>query len=388
MRDIYLASFASMCRGLAYAPIWIFSAVYIHSYLHLTYLSDGFVFTGGGILSMGLQFYSGVLTDRIPAKKIILLSYASIIMLFGLAELIPAIRTSGDVYSIWIILMMAVNGLQSSPLNVLISRISTIKLKGFSILRIGNNIGWGLGPAFGGFLVGFMGFQILFLYGFILSIVSIAIMALVHEKPTSLGQVNIGFTGNRAVLILSLTALLLFMVQSQETVTLSNYARSIADLSFGGLGLVYFTNGTMVALTQGLIYRVSKRIGNYFSYLAGTLIYSAGFLSYGFDINIFQFVASTAILTIGEDLSFPTGSTMVTMLSRPENIGKNMGIFNAFISFGRSIGPLIGGFAFTITSSPLLLWALVTVYGFASSAIFALMFRKDGRILEPHAVPG
>src|SRR5579875_1397506 len=113
MKYVYVATAASMFRGLAYAPVWIYSAIYIHSYLGISYFLDGFIFTIGGIISMALQFYSGFLADRIPAKRLILVSYLSVSFLFGLSAAVPQVRTSDTIYPGWIVTMMAVNGMQA-----------------------------------------------------------------------------------------------------------------------------------------------------------------------------------------------------------------------------------------------------------------------------------
>ena len=55
---------------------------------------------------------------------------------------------------------MIMNGLQSPSSNALVSQSSQVQLKGFSILRVGNNLGWGFGPAIGGFILSFLEFQL------------------------------------------------------------------------------------------------------------------------------------------------------------------------------------------------------------------------------------
>lgn len=47
----------------------------------------------------------------------------------------------------------------------LVSESGEIKTKGFSILGIGNNNGWGIGPANGSFAIFYSGFFYLFVFG-------------------------------------------------------------------------------------------------------------------------------------------------------------------------------------------------------------------------------
>ena len=116
--------------------------------------------------------------------------------------------------------------------------------------------------------------------------------------------------GNRLLIALSVSALLLFMVQAQETVTLTNYANILRGLNYFQLGLIYLVNGAAVVATQGIFYKVTKRIGNYMSYAIGTFVYTAGFLSYAFDTR--ETIAepdgkarSSPIVRISVEISIP-----------------------------------------------------------------------------------
>jgi MFS family permease len=53
-----------------------------------------------------------------------------------------------------------------------------------------------------------------------------------------------------------------------------------------------------------------------------------------------------------------------------------MGIYNAFLSIGRAIGPTIGGVAFTLFPNPYELWIFTTITGFISCILFIARFRK------------
>jgi MFS family permease len=264
----------------------------------------------------------------------------------------------------------------------IVSGSSEIKTKGFSVLRVGNNIGWGIGPAIGGFAVYSSGFYYLFLSGFLFSAVALVISFLLTDVRMEGSTTLPLHTENTLLIYLSVVAMLLFMVQAQETVTLSNYANIIRGLNYFQLGLIYLVNGVVVIATQGLVYRIIRRIGNYASFIIGSLVYSGGFFSFALVSNLTGMLISTAILTIGEDFAFPASSAMVSLVSRPENIGRNMGIYNAFISGGRASGPVVGGAVLSLTSMPLEIWGLVTASGFISTVLFVAAFRKQSVIQE------
>jgi len=55
-------------------------------------------------------------------------------------------------------------------------------------------------------------------------------------------------------------------------------------------------------------------------------------------------VGSITILVAGEMLFVPTSNSAIARMSRPEDIGKNMGILSLCATLGTSCGPLLGGF--------------------------------------------
>ncbi|MFG1415732.1 MAG: MFS transporter [Thermoplasmataceae archaeon] len=382
MKNVGVASAVSGMRGLAFSSLWIFSALYIRSFLGLNVVEDAIIITSGTAIGALAQKYAGSLGDRFGHRRTVILAVLISTLLYLLLSLSSSVRDYAPYFTVTFIALTISNSSQMPSIYALVSESSTIKTKGFSILRVGNNIGWGIGPAIGGFAIFYSGFYYLFVFGLVSSGISLTMSLFLKEVKFG-GKEAHGFrAGNRLLIALSVSALLLFMVQAQETVTLTNYANILRGLNYFQLGLIYLVNGAAVVATQGIFYKVTKRIGNYMSYAIGTFVYTAGFLSYAFDTSLTGMLISTLILTIGEDLAFPSGSAMVSLVSKPENIGRNMGIYNGFISIGRACGPLLGGVALFITSVPILIWSITTATGFASMIFFIYVFRNVSNIQE------
>ena len=385
MKNVEIIAAASTLRGLAYSSIWVYSSIFMHVSLHIPLLLVGVVFAAGGAVSGVMQIYGGIISDRIGYRITILFSLSLLCTLYALPVLDHDLLRSPLFFPPMLVLLMLGNSIQSPASNALVSLSSDVKLKGFSILRIGNNIGWGIGPAVGGFILSYYPFSSLFVLGLSMSIIALSISHFLRESERKAGRTFSLHTDNRMLITLPVVVMMLFMVQAQETVTLSNYAKIIRDIPYYQLGIIYLTNGLTVVASQPFLFRVSKRLGNFVSYSLGTLLYSAGYLSYALDTSLLGFIISTVMLTFGEDLAFPTSITMVSNASKPENIGRNMGIYNAFLSIGRSIGPIIGGSAFTVTSSPLVIWALSTLSGFTSLPLFLAYFSRKRGVLDGDA---
>lgn len=381
MRNVLYISSYSMLRGLGFSTLYVYSAVYITSVLGGSFLFDGIIFAVGGSLAAVGQYYGGSISDRIGYSITIKISLALSLMVMILLSFDSMASHSLYSFSALFMGLLVANSLQSPSSNALLSSSTDAKLRGFSILRVANNLGWGVGPAIGGFLISFGKFHTLFVYAMILVGASL-IVSLLLSDPEKKPLLKTGFrTDNRLLILLSLASMMVFIVQSQETVTLSNFVRLIRDFPYYYLGIIYMTNGLFVIVSQAPVYRLIRKIGNYYSFGIGSIIYSAGFFSYAADPSLFWMVVSTIVLTVGEDFAFPTGLTIVSEISRPERIGKNMGIYNSFLQFGRAVGPIISGLAFTITLNPYLLWSITSFWGVAGAIMFFIVFR--GGIRNP-----
>lgn len=382
MKNVSLVAALSTFRGLGFSSIWVFSALYLRTILGLSIFQDGLVITIGSGIAAVLQIYGGSLSDRFGYKRTIVISFVSVIILYSIIVGFASARNSILWYPALFVGLMVSNTVQTPAASAIVSHGSEVKLKGFSILRIGNNIGWGIGPAIGGFLISFSGYYYLFVFGLVTAIAGLVITALVKDvRPTGIVPVKF-HAGNGLLMVLSVAALLLFIVQAQETVTLSNYAKILRNLDYLDIGILYLTNGIAVILTQGLVYKVSRRLGNYWSFIIGGFLYSFGFFSYAFFSGLEGMILATVIFTFGEDFAFPAGLSMVSMVSKPENIGKNMGTYNAFISAGRAVGPLLGGYVLSFTVDPYLIWGITTLPGFIGVIIILLVFRGNSTIQE------
>lgn len=382
MKNVSIAAAASGLRGLGFSSLWIFSALYFRQVLGLSVFEDGLIIMAATLAGAILQKFSGSYSDKIGHKRVVVASLSVLTALYLLLVLSSFIRHSPIFYTItFVTLTLSGSSLQPSIYSI-VSSESEIKSRGFSILRVGNNIGWGFGPAIGGFAVYALGFYYIFVFGFLSVVAALMFALFLREGNPETSSIPVQRNENTLLMVLSFTALLIFIVQAQETVTLSNYANIIRGLNYFQLGLIYMVNGLAVVATQGIVYRLIRRIGNFGSFVIGSVVYSAGFLSFGLFSNLSGMLVATLILTIGEDFAFPSSAAMVSLISKPQNIGRNMGFYNMFISVGRAMGPLLGGVILSVTSVPLEIWGLATISGFLSGAIFAVTFRKQSSIQE------
>ncbi len=375
MDNVKLVAISSAIRGLGFSSIWIYSSIYMYGILGVPTFFISLVFMVGGTISSFAMYAGGRLGDIMGHKLV----YSSFLLVISAVSLLYSfdrnVIVSAVFYPVVFGIILILNGMQSPSSNALVSRSSNVQLKGFSILRVGGNLGWGLGPAIGGFLLSFYGFGYLFLFFTFTSFLSFLVSLLVREVAVKTPERKSNFrTSNLALILLSFSGMFLFMVQAQETISLSIYSNTIFSGTFYEIGIVYMTNGILVILTQPIFYKISSKIGEYYSLVIGGIVYTFGFFTYGFDFNLSQMIISTAILTMGENLAFPSGYSIVASISRKNRIGTNMGIYNAFISMGRATGPLLGGYFIPLVTNHVLFWFYVTFPGLISTVILLLAY--------------
>lgn len=364
---------SSSLAGMGFSSSWVFTSLYMSTQLNISYFFAGLAFTVSGLCAAVSQVYAGRLGDRLGHKSVLL----SLILISGIAYL--SIFYVSDtmhrplIFSALFVVNIAVNSAIMSPLNSLVSLSSSSPLKGFSYLRMGNNVGWGFGPVLGGIIVSFYNYPSIYLLGLAMNVANAAVVLSVHNVrgSTTISRIKerVGRI-NPLYLYLGISALLVFMIQGQESVTLPNFAGTFRSMNAFEIGIIFFVNGFIVMVLQVPIIGMTTRMGLSRGYVFGIALYALGFFTMAFDYTLLEFVLSMTLATIGENFAFPAGNTIVTTLSKNENIGHHMGVYNAFISVGRSMGPVIGGVALSIFIDPVKIWGIVTASGAVAIAIY------------------
>ncbi len=382
---------SSSLAGMGFSSTWVFTSLYMHDVLNISYFLAGLVFTVSGLSAAVSQVMAGRLGDRMGHKNVLLSLIAISGFAYFLIFYVSYFFHLPLLFSLLFVINISVNSAIISPLNSLVSLSSSSSLKGFSYLRMGNNVGWGFGPVIGGAIVTLYGYPYLYLFGVAMNIgnaiVALSILNVRGKVTKAVSQKTKGKL-DPLYFFLGMSALLLFMIQGQESVTLPNFAGSFRGLSAFGLGVIFFVNGLCVILLQVPITRITSRIGLSRGFVIGVALFTLGFFTMAFDYSLAEFVISMVVATIGENFSFPAGNAIVTTLSKNENIGQHMGVFNAFISMGRSMGPVLGGTALTLFSSPAEIWGLATVSGVIAIAIYCLKLFRVVNSEEKNAPEG
>ncbi|OPY34854.1 MAG: putative transporter [Methanomassiliicoccales archaeon PtaU1.Bin124] len=268
------------------------------------------------------------------------------------------------------------------------------RLEAYGLLRIGQNVGWALGPVLGGIVSIWLPFSWLFLIGAVATAtVSVLLWLYIEEslrqgqersrfKVTDLGKV----THDSIFMFYCAVSVLLFMNFGQMSSTYAVYSTDTLGMTEAEVALLWSWNGIMVIFMQMPISRwISKyRMTTIIS--TGSMFYALGWgmvgLAGAFHLLspwtfTFLFVNMT-IVTMGEMFVSPASMNLVASISPENERGRYMGVFGLASSLGFSLGPFTAGLVLdNLAGQDILMWVTIGLFG----VMAAIGYQFLGRIL-------
>lgn len=333
------------------------------------------------------QILAGNLSDSIGRRKIMI--FAQIIrgvVFFGVAL---TIRFHLPFWSTGLVLVcgyLFASFFQPAA-NAMVADIVPLeqRTEAFGLMRIASNIGWGIGPAAGGFLAK-SSYASLFWAGGVLSLLSgLTILLFIRESnqfrqtfhySTFLPRKILSVFQDRQFFYFCGISLLMFLTMAQLIATLSVYARETVGINNEQLGWIFSLNAFLVVFFQLL---VSRLIGNRNLLLvltAGSILYSIGYGLMAVPRTLLGILLLMVVITTAEMMVGPASSTLVARMAPASKYGVYMGAFGLFGTLGWSIGPLIGGLLIDNAPNPVVLWTGVSVFGLLGGIGFYWMYRR------------
>jgi MFS family permease len=308
-----------------------------------------------GILS---QFIGGYFLDRVGRKIMMVLSlFLSAAAMYGFgfvksfAWAVPLTLFSG--------LFGPIFGLAS---NTVIADMfqSERRMRAYGLLRIASNIGVGIGPALGGFLVAAGSYRMLFntsaaliLFFGLLALILLqetkpnyAQSASESDEPKHFGDLFGAFKSvfrDRYFMIFCWVSVLALTVYAQMGTTFPIYIRDAYQITPQKFGFMMSLNALMIVLFQYLITRMTENRSKTLMMALGALLFAFGFGSVAFFRSFEWLFLSVAIWTLGEMILTPVSTAFVADLASEEKRGRYMGVFGLAWAMGYAIGPMLGG---------------------------------------------
>jgi len=295
----------------------------------------------------------GRISDRIGRKPVILIG------IFGLSL---SFFLMGFSTHLWMLFVARIVGgiLSAANMPTVMAYVADItseeeRGKGMGIVGAATGLGFIFGPAIGGvftninlqapfYISGIVSFLTFF---FVLGILKESIHHSDHQaaanKKLPWGNV---FQGS-----LSMLYFLQFFISlslSGLEATFAYFAAEKAGLDAVTLGYIFMIMGLASAAVQGSMGKLTKKFGEGLIIQAGILISALGFGLILFTQNFITAAIFLAIFGVGNGVIRPSVSSLLTKKSNVGH-GTATGYLSSFDSLGRIIGPVLGGFLYSIT---------------------------------------
>jgi MFS family permease len=375
-----------LVSAMGFAMVIPYLSIYFHNQMKIPMSLVGILFGVAAISRALLGLIGGDLSDRLGRVKIMGLAqlFRGFIFLF-----MGALAYKGGSFYLWslmVILNWMLGGFYQPVANAMAADIvpKEKRVEAYSILRIGGNTGWAIGPMIGGFLAS-ASYPLLFVIGGILTFLSSALIFIfltesVKPDPTKekftlkdLGKLK----ADHLFLLFCTISLLLFVVIGQLVSTISVYSVDYVGISEAQLGFLYALNGAIVIFFQlpASKFTQSKILTRVL--LWGSIGYSTGYFLFGFSNSFVWLFFCMLIISFAEISVLPASMAIAANLSKEKHHGLYMGGYGLSYALGWSFGPLIGGVLIDLFSStPILLWGIIALLGLGAAFGFSWLEKK------------
>jgi len=329
----------------------------------------------------------GRLSDRVGRRPVLLVSLlgsAFGYVLFGFAGSLVVLFASR--------IIDGASGGNISTAQAVIADITgpEDRAKGMGMIGAAFGLGFILGPAIGGLLVGIAPW----LPGIAAATASLIAFILVWTRlPETLNAENRREARHHPFNLRSLTEALshplvglcliavvfvIFAFANFET-TFAQFVKLRFALAEQRIYLLFVYAGVLGAIVQGgLVRRLAPRFGEARLVAAGAFLgfLALGFMPYVSGMN--ALLGLLAVLALGQGLASPSLSALTSKLVDPDEVGGVMGIYQSLSSLGRILGPF---WAEVVYGSAGFEWPYRTgaVFMLAASGTGVLLLRRLGR---------
>lgn len=299
----------------------------------------------------------GSLSDKWGRKPILIISLvgtAASFVLFGLANSIVMLFAAR--------VLDGLTGGNISVAQAMVSDISSPKdrAKNFGILSSAFGFGFVIGPAIGGLLSKF-GMQVPFFFAAGIAIAGVVLSLLLLKETNqnkNTKEQGGGFTLSSLVTVLKkpvigtavFTGFLLTMAQFTMLIGFQTFSVDQLKLSTSQIGIFYAGFGVTGILMQLLVPAIKRLISlQSVILLLSTLICLGAMLLTGFSTVFILFAVAIGIYGLFNGLRNPMLNAIIADHNDERQRGEVMGVNQAYISIGQTLGPVTAGLATAIS---------------------------------------
>jgi len=228
------------------------------------------------------------------------------------------------------------------------------RTRSISLIRLAINLGFGVGPAFGGVIAETFGFSWLFIIDGLTCIFAglfvwwkIPRNVKPQHQETEKEQIPTSIFKDRIYLGFLLLTTLIAIIFMQLIFVIPVYLKDILEFSEANVGYLMALNGLLIALVEmPLVHHCDNRKTNLFWVMVGTSMVCLSYLFFtlpgmGSAWYVFPILFMITI-SIGEIFMFPFTNSFAFSRSTDQNRGSYMGYYSMTFSISLIIAPVIG----------------------------------------------
>jgi MFS family permease len=385
-----------LINSFGFSLAYPFISLYLYLYRGIPMADVGLALLAAAVVGALGQIAGGELCDRFGRKVMMNAGCGLNAIAFALITAAILLESSYAVFLALLCLRELAGGLYRNVPMVMIADVVPPgdRNGAFSLIRIGGNLGFALGPVLGG-IIALHSYALMFAVPVVTSVVYLFISAFLlrdtrpEQCDTGAGRGDGGRVWqDRPFVLFCLVSAAATIVYAQMLTTFSTYSGSYGQIDESLIGLLFSLNGLMVVFFQ---YPVAALLGRFrltTSLIAGTLLYAIGFSLVGLSIGFWPLFACMFVISVGELVFTPPSMNIVSRMASPESRGRYMSVSSVVGNAGFAFGPAVGGFLMDwfkadIATMWFLLGALVFACGFGFLLLRATMDRKIDAAEEP-----
>jgi len=384
-RQFWLIALGMLVSSVGSSLIWPFQLIYVSKTLGLSLSTVATLITISAAIGLAVSFVGGSIADRLGRKPVMLLAQAS----HGLAYILMSFASSYIGFLIPMTIMSIAMPFYSVGSDAMMADLlpPEQRTEGYSILRMVHNAGIAIGPALGGFIVsgsytlafylaaGCMGIYGLMLLAFVKETLDRRQLQVTRKAASDplggYGRVLKDRFFSAWVLVLAIGMIAPLMMWT----LLAVYTKQNFGLPEYLYSWIPITNALMCVFVQYAVTRVSRRFRPLPVIAVGMLVYAVGVGSVAWMTAFPGFVVSMIIMTFGELILVPTGTTYVANRAPADLRGRYMSMYWMTWGLSRAAAPMIGGML-NDHISPRAVWHGGLVIGLASASVLMVLARS------------
>lgn len=387
-KALWYLFFGQLINVVGFSIVLPFLSLYLNEERGIPMSIIGAIFLTASLTRSVALMLGGELSDLLGRRKVMLIALGSRIGTFAILGYLVGIQAHYLYIGGAVVLSYALGAIYQPAASAFVADVvrPEKRIEGFSVLRIGANAGWAIGPAIGGVLATVLSYSSLF-YATTLCFATtfVFMLKVLPETHTrregqkfSLADLASTAKDTRFMAFCAMSVLM-FIVMAQLVTTFAVFSKTYVGISKPNVGLLYTFNGLLVVALQLPVAALIKKWNPSLAMAAATMFFVSGYFLVGFAGSMAFLMLCVVVITAGEMIMSPTSQTLVASLAPTANVGRYMGVFGLARSTGWALGPFIGGLAMetaVFAANPQLLWGFIVSVGIVGAAGFVLLRKR------------